>query len=36
LEKTIARGDAGCRVVVHLTRSGEALSADGREYVRSE
>jgi hypothetical protein len=36
LEKTIARGDAGCRVVVHLTRSADALSAEGREYVRSE
>jgi hypothetical protein len=36
LEKTIAKGDPGCRVVVYLTRSSAALGADGREYVRSE
>jgi predicted ArsR family transcriptional regulator len=36
LEQTIARGDAGCRVVVHLRRTPEAERADGREYLRSE
>ena len=30
LEQTIARGDGGCRVVVHLKPTGGA--ADGREY----
>lgn len=30
LEQTIARGDAGCRVVVHLKPT--SGSADGREY----
>ncbi|WP_433545190.1 methanogen output domain 1-containing protein [Streptomyces sp. CA-294286] len=30
LQETIARGDAGCRVVVHLTPAGGP--ADGREY----
>ena len=36
LEKTIARGDAGCRVVLYLKRSDESQSAEGREYIRSE
>ena len=36
LEETIARGDAGCRVVVHLRRTDEAERSDGREYLRSE
>ena len=34
IEKAIARGDAGCRVVVHLQPTQEAQAADGREYVR--
>lgn len=34
LEETIARGDAGCRVVVHLKPTREAGTATGREYVR--
>lgn len=34
LEETIARGDPGCRIVVHL-RSGAAADADeGREYFQ--
>jgi predicted ArsR family transcriptional regulator len=32
LEKTIARGDHGCRVVVYLKRTPEAETAEGREY----
>jgi predicted ArsR family transcriptional regulator len=32
LQETIAQGDAGCRVVVHLKPSGEP--GDGREYFR--
>jgi hypothetical protein len=35
LEQTIAQGDAACRVVLHLKRSPEAVSAEGREYVRT-
>ena len=34
-EQTIARGDAGCRVVVYLKHSAQALAADGREYFKS-
>jgi hypothetical protein len=36
IEEAIARGDAGCRVVVYLRRSSDAVKGDGREYVRSE
>jgi predicted ArsR family transcriptional regulator len=36
LEKTIARGDAGCTVVLYIRRTPEADAVDGREYVRSE
>jgi hypothetical protein len=36
LAETIAQGASACRVVVYLTRSADALRADGREYVRSE
>jgi hypothetical protein len=36
IEQAIARGDAGCRVVVYLQRSRDAVRAEGREYVRSE
>lgn len=32
LEETIARGDQGCRVVVHLRQTPAAVIADGREY----
>jgi predicted ArsR family transcriptional regulator len=36
LQETIARGDAGCRVVVYLRPTSEAESAEGREYFRTE
>jgi hypothetical protein len=36
LEKTIAQGDSGCRVVLYLKRSGESQATEGREYIRSE
>lgn len=32
LQETIARGDAGCRIVVHLAPTAEAEAAPGREY----
>lgn len=35
LQRTIARGDAGCTVVVYLKPGGDAQKADGREYYRS-
>lgn len=34
LQETIARGDTGCRVVVHLKNTPEADMAEGREYYR--
>jgi predicted ArsR family transcriptional regulator len=34
LEQTIARGDPGCRVVVHLKPGPAAEAAEGREYVQ--
>lgn len=34
LEKTIAYGDEGCRVVVYLQPTKEANLAEGREYYR--
>ncbi len=34
LQETIAEGDAGCRVVVHLSRDDETDAAPGREYFR--
>jgi predicted ArsR family transcriptional regulator len=34
IEQAIARGHAGCRVVVHLKATGEAQAAAGREYFR--
>ena len=34
LEEAIARGDRGCRVVVHLKPTDAAQRADGREYFR--
>lgn len=35
LQKTIAAGDRGCRVVIWLRPVPEAAAADGREYFRS-
>jgi predicted ArsR family transcriptional regulator len=35
LQETIANGDAGCRVVVHLKPTARAQKADGREYFKS-
>jgi predicted ArsR family transcriptional regulator len=35
LKETIARGDAGCVVVVYLKPTAEAESAEGREYYRA-
>ncbi len=34
LEETIARGDAGCRVVIHLKATPGAEKAKGREYFK--
>ncbi|MBV8317625.1 MAG: transcriptional regulator [Planctomycetaceae bacterium] len=34
LEETIARGDAGCRVVVYLKPTDEARAVEGREYFQ--
>ena len=34
LQQTIARGDAGCRVVVYLKATPEAQAAQGREYFQ--
>ncbi|MCS7468794.1 methanogen output domain 1-containing protein [Stieleria sp. ICT_E10.1] len=36
IQEAIARGDAGCRVVVYLQQSPESRSADGREYFSDE
>jgi predicted ArsR family transcriptional regulator len=36
LQQTIANGDPGCLVVVHLSPTPEAESAEGREYFRTE
>ncbi len=35
IEQAIARGDAGCRVVVHLKHTAEATAAPGREYYNA-
>lgn len=35
LEETIAMGDPGCRVVIHLRESLESDAASGQEYFRS-
>lgn len=32
IQEAIARGDAGCRVVIHLKPTEDAQLADGREY----
>jgi predicted ArsR family transcriptional regulator len=34
LQETIAEGKTGCRVVVYLNPTGEAVDAAGREYFR--
>ena len=34
IEEAIARGDHGCRVVIHLEPTADAEAADGREYFR--
>ena len=34
IEEAIARGDQGCRVVVHLKPTAEADAAQGREYFK--
>jgi predicted ArsR family transcriptional regulator len=34
LEKTIAAGDPGCRIVVYLQPTDEAQQAEGRQYMR--
>ena len=36
LQQTIARGDAGCRVVVYLKPNAEAQAAQGREYFEPQ
>jgi predicted ArsR family transcriptional regulator len=36
LQKTIAMGDPGCRVVVHLQPTAEANACKGREYFKGE
>lgn len=35
LQETIARGDAGCRVVVYLKPTAQAQAAKGREYFKA-
>lgn len=35
IEEAIARGDAGCRVVVHLKPTAAAQAAEGREYFKT-
>lgn len=35
LQETIAEGDGGCRVVVHLKPTDDAEAAEGREYFQS-
>lgn len=34
IEEAIARGDSGCRVVVYLKPTAEALASQGREYCK--
>jgi predicted ArsR family transcriptional regulator len=36
LQETIARGDGGCRVTVHLRPTVASLDADGREYFGTD
>jgi predicted ArsR family transcriptional regulator len=35
LQETIAQGDAGCRIVVHLKPTPGAEAAEGREYFKT-
>lgn len=35
IERAIARGDSGCRVVVYLKPTGVSQQAEGREYFKS-
>ena len=35
IDQSIARGDAGCRIVVYLQPTEEAQAAQGREYFQS-
>lgn len=35
IEQAIARGDAGCRVIIYLSRNEEADAAEGREYFQT-
>ena len=35
IDKAIARGDAGCRIVVHLKPTEENQEQEGREYFRA-
>lgn len=35
LQQTIAQGNAGCRIVVHLKSTPAAEAAEGREYFRA-
>ena len=35
VEEAIARGDAGCRIVIHLKPTEQARAAAGREYFKS-
>jgi hypothetical protein len=35
IEQAIARGDATCRVVVHLSATPEAEAVSGREYFKT-
>lgn len=34
IEEAIAKGDNGCRVVIHLKSTDDAKAADGREYYQ--
>ena len=36
LQETIARGDGGCRVVVHLRQTPTTEAIDGREYFKGQ
>ncbi|HEY7790143.1 MAG TPA: methanogen output domain 1-containing protein [Vicinamibacterales bacterium] len=35
LDRTIARGDAGCRVTIYLKPTAESAQTDGREYYKA-
>ena len=36
LQQSIARGDAGCRVVVYLRPTPQSQAVEGREYIKSQ